>query len=285
MTPLRVLIVDDEPPARRRLRRLLSDYPGVDVVGEAIDGPSAVTEARALHPDVVLLDIQMPEMSGLEVVRAIGWPQPSVIFVTAHDAHAIRAFELQALDYLLKPVTRARLAEALERVRPRVTPKSAPRLVVKAGGRVELVHPADIAWIETADNYVVLHCGARNHLVRETLGRFMTRLDSSRFIRVHRSAVVQVDRIARLAPRARGDWTVYLRDGRQLPLSRTYRAQALRRLEREPAVRQRSAATSGSRARSPARSSCRRASRRGGSGRCDARGLPGLRASARPSTK
>lgn len=239
MTPLRVLIVDDEPPARRRLRRLLNDYPGVVVVGEAGDGPSAVTEVRALRPDVLLLDIQMPEMSGLDVVRAIGRPQPCVIFVTAHDAHAIRAFELQALDYLLKPVTRARLAEAMERVRPRARQSLERRLLVKTGARLELVDPVDIAWIEAADNYVVLHCGARTHLVRETLGALMARLDPARFIRVHRSWVVQADRIARLEPRARGDWAIFLRDGRQLALSRTYRACALRRLRHESATERR----------------------------------------------
>lgn len=240
MTPLRVLVVDDEAPARRRLRRLLDSVPAVTVVGEAGDGEGAIAQAEALRPDVVLLDIQMPEPSGIDVVARFSRPRPYVIFVTAFDRFAVRAFELHALDYLLKPVSRVRLAEALARVRTAPPPvpeatleawdrwarpgRPLRRIAVKATGRVDLVDVAAIDWIEAADNYVVIHTGDRQHLLRETLSRLAGRLDPSRFMRVHRSAVVAIDAVVRLDPQARGDWVAILRGGGHAPVSRTYRA-------------------------------------------------------------
>lgn len=244
MTPLRVLIVDDEPVARRRLRRLLAAEPGVVAVGDAADGEAAIDAVRRLRPDVVLLDIQMPEVSGLDVVLRIDAPRPHIIFVTAHDAHAVRAFELHALDYLLKPVTPARLASALARARtPQARTDAAAavdpwtewmrpagpiaRLPVPDAGRIELVPVARIDWIEAADNYVILHCGATTHILRETLTRLEQRLDARQFVRVHRSTIVQRDRIVRLEPLSRGDWRLTLSDGTAITMSRTYRGRVM----------------------------------------------------------
>jgi two-component system LytT family response regulator len=245
--PLRAVIADDEPPARRRLRRLLREIGGVDVVAEAGDSDATRAAVRELRPDVVLLDIQMPGQSGVDLVAQLDPPRPHIIFVTAHDVHAVRAFELHALDYVLKPVSRARLADAIDRLRrmpprdpgdgrldawrewtSRLTPLS--RLPVTHAGRVLLVDVAAIDWIESADNYVILHCSGRQYILRETLTRLIERLDADRFARIHRSTVVQIDRIDRLEPIARGDWTVGLRDGTRLTMSRTYRREILARL-------------------------------------------------------
>ena len=240
---LKAVIADDEPPARRRLRRLLREIGSVDVVGEAGDGDAARAAVQEHRPDVVLLDIEMPGQSGVDLVAALDAPRPHIIFVTAHDAHAVRAFELHALDYVLKPVSRARLADAIDRVRrmprrevmdarveawrewTRATPLT--RLPVTQAGRVQLVDVATIDWIESADNYVILHCANRQHIVRETMTRLIERLDGNRFARIHRSTIVNIDRIDRLEPVARGDWTVVLRDGTQLAMSRTYRRDVL----------------------------------------------------------
>jgi two-component system LytT family response regulator len=243
MTPLRVLIVDDEPPARRRLRRLVSAEPGAEVVGEAGDARTALDRARALRPDVMLVDVQLPGLSGLEVVERLPPPGPRIVFVTAHESYAVRAFELDAIDYLLKPVTRSRLREALERARRRGAAAPAPdpagrppgspaRLAVRSQGRLDLVELDAIDWFEAADNYVILHCGRRSHLLRETLTSLAERLDRTRFARIHRSTIVPVERIVRLDPAAHGDWTVVLRDGTRLVLSRTYRRDVLARLGR-----------------------------------------------------
>jgi len=238
--PLRVLIVDDEPPARRRLRRLLRTAQDVEVVGDAGDGPTAVTLSNTLRPDVILLDIQMPAPSGLDVVARLDRPRPSIIFVTAHDAHAVRAFELHALDYLLKPVSGPRLMEAIDRARRTRAAAAAEerldawrdweqrsrpllRIPVRSQGRLELVDVAAIDWIEAADNYAILHCGRRSHVVRDTLANLATRLDARALQRIHRSAIVQMSRVDRLEPLSRGDWRVILRDGTALVMSRTYR--------------------------------------------------------------
>jgi two-component system, LytTR family, response regulator len=252
---LRVLIVDDEPVARRRLRRLLRDVPGVEVAGESGDGRSAVTDVRALAPDVVLLDVQMPEMDGFEVLGALaGESLPAVIFVTAHDRYALRAFEVHALDYLLKPVTGERLAGAIGRARTRLAERRGAaldprvlallndlasgrrfltRLPVKSGGKVIVLALADVDWIQAADNYVTLHAGAERFVARETIGRLERELDPARFVRIHRSAIVQVDRIKELLPDFHGDFTVVLRSGARVTLSRTYRAKVEQVLGRE----------------------------------------------------
>jgi len=246
-----VLIVDDEAPARRRLRRLLRAAENVEVVGEAADGSAALSQTATLRPDVVLLDIQMPAPSGLDVVARLGRPGPAIVFVTAHDTHAVRAFELHALDYLLKPVSGPRLMEAIDRARQARAPfrdddrldawrswtrpgQPLARLPVRAAGRLDLVDVTTIDWIEAADNYAILHCGARSHILRDTLSNLAARLDSRAFLRIHRSTLVQASRIDRLEPIARGDWRVILRDGTALVMSRTCRPAVMAALHGRP---------------------------------------------------
>lgn len=236
--PARVLVVDDEPHARDKLRRYLADDTRVRWVGEAGDGVSAVARIEDLRPDVVLLDVQMPEMDGFDVLAALeGDRLPAVVFVTAHDEHAVRAFEVQAVDYLLKPVDRARFTDAVGRAlaaggssrdvqrvldalpeRPPLT-----RFLVRSRGRMHLVPVADVDWIGAAGNYVELHVGEATHLVRGTLQALEERLPSARFARIHRSTIVNLDRIAVLHPWSHGDVQVELHDGTELRLSRRYR--------------------------------------------------------------
>ena len=231
---LRVLVVDDEPPARRRLCRLLATLPDVVVVGEAGDGGGAVALSAERRPDVLLLDIQMPAPSGLDVVSRLPKPRPHVIFVTAFDRFAVRAFELQALDYLLKPVTAARLGEAISRAR-RGTPAPTgvlQRIPVKRAGRIDLVDTATIEWIEAADNYAVIHTAAARYVVRETLGGLSSVLDPARFARVHRSAIVALPYVQHLMPADRGDWIAHMKSGAKVGVSRTYRQALFSRLSR-----------------------------------------------------
>ncbi len=229
---LRALVVDDEPAARRRLCRLITSLPGVAVVGQAGDGEGAIALSRELRPDVLLLDIQMPAPSGLDVVKQLPDPRPHVIFVTAFDSFAVRAFELEAMDYLLKPVTVSRLAEALSRARKGTASANGrlQRIPVKRAGRVDLVDAATIEWIEAADNYVVLHTASGSHVVRETLTGLESVLDAARFERVHRSAIVAIDHIEHLRPAHHGDWTAHLKSGARISISRTYRQALFTRL-------------------------------------------------------
>jgi len=253
---LRVLIVDDEPVARRRLRRLVREIAGVDIAGEAADGRSAVSAIRTLAPDIVLLDVQMPEMDGFEVLQAAGDRLPAVIFVTAFDRYALRAFEVHALDFLLKPVTAEKLGRALDRAQTRIAERRGAlldprilallddlagagrrrfltRLPVKLRGKMIVVDLADVDWIEAADNYVTLHVGANAYPARETMSRLERELDPERFVRIHRSAIVQVDRIKELLPEFHGDFVVVLRDGTRVTLSRTYRSRVEAILRRD----------------------------------------------------
>jgi two-component system LytT family response regulator len=252
---IRTLIVDDEPLARRRLRRLLRAERDIDIVGECADGATAVDTIRTAAPDLVLLDVQMPELDGFHVLQALGQARlPDVIFVTAHDRYAVRAFEVHALDYLLKPVDADRLGTALERARARLTERQRgpvdPRLLallqdlaverryltripVKSEGRVLVVDLADVDWIGAADNYVTLHAGSREYLLRDTMGRLERELDPERFVRIHRSAIVQLNRIRELVSDFHGDFEVVLRDGTRLTLSRSYRAKVETALGRE----------------------------------------------------
>jgi two-component system, LytTR family, response regulator len=238
--PVRTLIVDDEPLARRGLRVRLARRPGVEVVGECASGRAAVEAIRALAPDLVLLDVQMPGLDGFAVVdaatAAVGVDaMPVVVFVTAHDEHALRAFEAQALDYVLKPIAAARLDRALDRAERRVAERrerreraadpEAPldRFLVTRGGRVVVV-PVDVVdWIEADGDYVRLHVGRDRHLLRETMGRLEARLDPRRFVRIHRSVICNVDRIAELHPHLNREYVVVLHDGTRLKLSRSYR--------------------------------------------------------------
>lgn len=239
---LRALIVDDELVARRRIRRLLSTEPDVVVIGESGDGTSAVRTIKADHPDLVFLDVQMPELDGFDVVSALDPKSlPAIVFVTAFDKYALRAFDVHAIDYLLKPFTAERFRTAVRRARDRIhgqtvdsglaslahalreTPRYLSRVSVKMSGKIVLVDVASVDWIEAADNYVLLHVGTRELLHRETLAGLERQLDPDRFVRIHRSVIVQIDRIAELHPASHGDMDVLLRNGKTLTLSRTWR--------------------------------------------------------------
>jgi two-component system LytT family response regulator len=243
---VRVMIVDDEELARQRIRRLLAREEGVEVVGEASDGMQAVESIRSLVPDLVFLDVQMPEVDGFAVLERLR-PQlaPAVVFVTAHDEHALRAFDVHAVDYLRKPFDAVRFKEAFSRARRRLAgteaeerarkldallgqvearpPRARERLMVRSDGRLYFVRVDDIDWIEAAGNYVKLHVGRDTHLMRETMAGIEKLLDSSRFLRIHRSAIVNLDRVREMQPWFSGEYTVILRDGTQLRLSRVYR--------------------------------------------------------------
>ena len=242
---LRVLIVDDEPLARTRLRRLLQRRQDSEIVGECADGVSAVALIREHAPDVVLLDIRMPEMDGFEVLDALRDDEsPSIVFVTAYEEHAVRAFEVHAFDYLLKPVDAARLDEALDRVKAaraigsegelakrlaallqsfRPSGKYCERTFVKTGGNIYFVKTADIDWIQAAGNYLELHVGPKVHVIRETIGSFASKLDPQHFSRIHRSRIVNLDRVHSISSREGGDAFVTLLDGTRIPMSRSHR--------------------------------------------------------------
>lgn len=239
-----VAIVDDEAPARRRLRDLLEAEPDFRVVGEAAGGAEALKLAENARPDVLFLDIRMPGMDGLEVVRRLGNTEPPmVVFVTAFDRHAVEAFELCALDYLLKPFDAGRLRQTLDRVRARQKigrPDTAQQLVrvleqleagrharrflVKSRGRMEFVAVDEIDWIEAAGNYAELHVGQRTRLIRETLNALERLLDPHEFVRIHRSRIVNLDRVREIHPWEHGDFLVVLVDGSRLRMSRRYKA-------------------------------------------------------------
>ena len=257
MKPLRVLVVDDEPLARKRLARLAGDE-GAEVIGAAESGAEAVEAIRRDPPDLVLLDVQMPGMDGFEVVRTLGpGRMPLVVFVTAFDQYAIPAFEIHAVDYLLKPVEDTRLRQALDRARERLERRDATtqrevleklldelrrshdtarvlagsahpahleRLLVTLGGRSVFLHVSQIDWIEAEGNYARLHVGERSCLIRETMGALEARLDPGQFLRTHRSTIVNLDRVAELRPWFRGNYLVKLTTGAELQLSRRYRA-------------------------------------------------------------
>ncbi|HEY9448809.1 MAG TPA: LytTR family DNA-binding domain-containing protein [Gemmatimonadaceae bacterium] len=242
---LRVLIVDDEPLARAHLRQLIAESSDVEVVGECGDGKDAVQRIREAAPDLVLLDIQMPELDGFGVVRQIGVDRmPTVIFITAYDEYALQAFEVYALAYLLKPVSRERFGAALTRARERVrggagddvdarleallermsgARQSVERLAIRADGRLLFVNVNEIDWLEAADNHVRLHTRKRSHLVRGTLTSFERRLPPEMFLRTHRSAIINVGRIAEVQPWFGGDYVFILDDGTRLTSGRSYR--------------------------------------------------------------
>lgn len=247
---LRALIVDDEAPARKRLRDLIDVEPDLTVVGECDDGPSAISAIRALRPDVLFLDVQMPEMSGFDVLEAVGLEAvPSVVFVTAHDTHALAAFDARAIDYLLKPFTRARFREAVHRVRAReeravtltaealrglLRSRTHPpeRIAVRDGAHVHLVRPAEIDWVESDGNYVRLHTGAVEHRTRGTLKSIADRLAPLGFVRIHQSYLVNIERVRELRPWSHGEVVVVLEGGKTLVSSRSYAGPLRDRLER-----------------------------------------------------
>jgi two-component system LytT family response regulator len=234
---MRVLIVDDERPARDRLRRLLAEEDDVTWVGEARDGIEALEAITADPPDVVFLDIQMPEVSGIEVAASLPAPAPLVVFATAFDEYALRAFDADAIDYLLKPYDQARLRRALVRVRERLdtrVPAKAPafavrQLLVPDRGVTRVVQVEQLEWIETADNYVILHLPDGAPLLRQTLAGLLDKLGPA-FVRCHRRAAVQVGRIASVVTLDKGDCELVLHGGARVPCSRQYRDQVLARL-------------------------------------------------------
>jgi len=246
---LHVLIVDDEPLARKGLRKLLALEDDITVVGECSDGLQAVEQIQEKRPDIVFLDVQMPGMDGFEVIQTIGVSHmPVTVFVTAYDLHALRAFEVHAIDYLLKPVTAERLAVAISRARAvskypdrqelekKVTEllqamkppeERLQRIVIKSIGKITVVPVHDIEWIEADGDYVKLHTSQKTHLLREKISMLEKQLDPMCFIRIHRSTIVRIQHIRELRPLLNGDHLVVLRNGQQLSLSRTLREQVL----------------------------------------------------------
>ncbi len=244
---LRVIIVDDEPLARRRLRSLLAGEADVEIVGEFGNGRDAVRAIVAERPDLVFLDIQMPELDGFGVVREVGIEaMPAVIFVTAYDEHALKAFEIHALDYLLKPVDRERFAAALRRAKTHAIAdggrglherldavlaelarqgREPQRVAIRKDGRIFLVRPEDIDWLEADGNHVRVHVGKESHVIRETLGNLEERLPQRAFMRIHRSTIVNIARIREIQAWFQGDYVLLLNDGTRLTSGRTYRDQ------------------------------------------------------------
>jgi two-component system LytT family response regulator len=239
---MRVLIVDDEPLARRGLALRLKRFSDLEVVGECEDGASAVQQILDLVPDLVLLDVQMPGLDGFEVLNALPKDKmPQVIFVTAYDEHAIRAFEVHAVDYLLKPVTEERLAAAIDHAEKSMRgvsaqrsanlisklledqrPKYLARFISKTGSRICIVQQEQVLWIAAAGDYAELHTRNSVHLIRETMDTLAQNLDPGQFIRVHRSTIVRLNQILELQIRDNGEFDVRLRDGSQHRCSRTY---------------------------------------------------------------
>ena len=239
------MIVDDEPLARKRIKRMLSRDPEVEIIGDCASGHQALAMMREREPDLVFLDIQMPEMDGFSVLEAVAPERlPLVIFVTAYDQYALRAFEFYALDYLLKPFDRARFEKAMQRARERISKEKGDelnqrtialleeikarskflgRLVIKSGGRVFFIKTEEIDWIEAEGKYVRLHVGRESHLLREAIGSLEAQLDPARFLRIHRSTIVNIDRIQELQPWFHNEYRVILRDGTELMLSRSCR--------------------------------------------------------------
>lgn len=243
MNKLRLLLVDDEPLIRKGLRHALSSVPDVEVVGECGSGREAIQAISTQHPDMVLLDVQMPECSGLDVVREVGpKDMPPVIFVTAYDDYAVRAFELNAVDYVLKPFEEQRLRESIERARVRIAQDDQAvltqkleallesqrrnwpeRLVVRNGERYEFVPVDSIDWIESANNYVQLHCGSKQHLLAETMTSLEGKLDPTRFARIHRGRIVNIKRIVALHPLFSGTYALELQGGIRITTGRQYK--------------------------------------------------------------
>ncbi len=251
MLRFKALIVDDERLSRQRLRRLLTLEPECDISGEFESGADALRAMEQDRPDVLFLDVQMPGMDGFAVVNALAKWRPLVIFTSAYDEYALRAFEVHAFDYLIKPFDRRRFRESVQRAREQLSqerggfaedrvvallrnlsgPQQAPdRIAVRTNGRVVFLRSGDIDWVEAADNYVCMHCGRDVHVLRETMGELEAKLDPARFIRVHRSAIVNLDRIRELQPWFRGDYKVVLNDGTELTLTKSHREKLESRL-------------------------------------------------------
>ena len=232
---IREMVVDDEPLARSSLRVLLGRDPEIELVSECGSGKEALREIRARKPELVFLDVQMPECDGFDVLEQLGKDLPlALVFVTAYDQYALRAFEAGALDYLLKPFDNARFARALERAKERIASKEAPRkierLAIKNAGEMLFLKISEIDWIEAADYYVCLHAGARTHLLRRSMNEVEEELGTGTFCRIHRSAIVNLERVRRLEVSEEGGTDVVLGNGTRLRLSRRYKRQLQGRL-------------------------------------------------------
>lgn len=248
---MRVLIVDDEAWARRRIASLLEGQADVTIVAECASGAEAVVAIRDEQPDLVFLDVQMPELDGFDVLRA-ACPEraPLVVFATAYDEYAVRAFETHALDYLLKPIDDDRFRRTLERAREELAGRRGRhdglqaliaslrsdrrylrRLVVKAAGRVLFLRASDVDWVEAAANYVVLHVGSSEHLMRDALAGLELKLDPEQFVRIHRSTIVNLDRVKDLSAWVRGEQVLTLKDGTRLAVGRAFRQRLQRFLD------------------------------------------------------
>ncbi len=256
---IKTIIADDEPLAREKIRNLLAEDPDIELIGECADGIETVTAIRNQQPDLVFLDVQMPELDGFGVLKALRHSNmPTLIFVTAYDQYALRAFEVHALDYLLKPFDRERFQKALQRAKEHIRKEKSgevneklltlledlkseksnnherkylDRLVIKAGGRVTFLKTEEIDWIEAAGNYIRLYIGKDSHLLRETMNNIQTKLDPEKFLRIHRSTILKIDRIKELQPWYHGEYFVTLENGKQLTSSRSYRHQLSKLLE------------------------------------------------------
>ena len=244
-TLIRVLLVDDEPLALSMMREMLQTDSQVEIVGESVNGREALNAIRALAPDLIFLDVQMPGLGGFEVLANLDESQtPYIIFVTAYDQYAVKAFEVHALDYLLKPFDQDRFNSCWQRARSRILSernggmdqriltlledlkagnKYLERLVIKAGGRIYFLDTNEIDWIEAEGNYVSVHTAKKSHLLRETIGSLETQLDPKKFVRIHRSSIVRIASIRELQPWFHGEYRVNLENGTQLALSRNYR--------------------------------------------------------------
>ena len=250
------MIVDDEPLARRNLRVLLKRDPEIELVKECDSGADAVTSIRALLPDLVFLDVQMPEMNGFEVLEKLdGRPLPVIVFVTAYDQYALKAFEVSALDYLLKPFDDARFHKALAQAKRQIErqdagalglkllslmsarelsaaapPRYLTRLMIKTAGRVIFIRAEEIDWVEAYDNYIRLHVGGKAHLLRQTMNELEVTLNPEQFARIHRSTIINLDRVKEMRPHFNGEHLVILNDGTELKLSRSRKEWLERRL-------------------------------------------------------
>ena len=242
---IRTLIVDDESLARERIRDMIDSDSGIEIIAECGNGHEAIEAIQQLSPDLVFLDVEMPGIDGFGVLEALPPRQiPTVIFVTAYDQYAVRAFEVYALDYLLKPFDQERFDKAIERAKTHISseqnedlskrilsaleeiktkPVHLERLVIKMNGHVFFIKAEEIDWLEAEGNYVRLHAGKESYLLRDTISALESQLDSKKFIRVHRSAIVNIDRITELQPWFHGEYRIILRQGVELTLSRTYR--------------------------------------------------------------
>jgi two-component system LytT family response regulator len=243
---LRTSIVDDELLSRKKIRAFLQEYTEFQVVGECADGEQAVAAISALRPDLLFLDVQIPGRNGFEVLDGVAAKAlPAVIFITAFDKYAVRAFEVRALDYLLKPFNKARFGEALQRFHEHKScvnrierkqelkaalqeiqreSRDSERILIKSGSRIIFLRKGLIEWVEAQGDYVKFHTGKESHILRETMTAAAERLDPTRFVRIHRSRIVNLDHVREIRPLWGGDYSVLMRDGTELTMSRTYRA-------------------------------------------------------------